>query len=244
MKRLRSLFMVLALGIFGTGCFRHDTKPDQQIFTPLLPEVAKDGVRVSYRVFGPTETAAHPRLGCKVPATINSYGFTTQGDVQFALMTAPVFEVSIVNSTDHVLNMKDAVFKLLDTAGVSYDARSRDDVLATLDQAIAHVNDAAEGKKVTLDAAAVSSLRSAITRIKILDQNARILPNQRETYYLSFNIPVEATAGALDTWLRAQTTLTLGMYDVTTQTRVDGTTAVKSRFELPIRVSQAARVDS
>lgn len=198
--------------------------------------VDHDGISMQAKVYGVKEASEHPRLGRTVPATINKLGFNVQGKVGFSLVTPPVFEVRFTNSTNHVVRTKGTVIKLTDAAGNTYDPKSKDELQATLDQAIQKMGDGVDGQKVTLDSGALTTLKGAITSIKILDQNAEILPNVTETFYVCFNLPVEPTADSINQWLSSQTTLTLKVFDLTTETDAAGTPTKKAQFDFPINI--------
>lgn len=191
--------------------------------------VTKEGLTVIARVLDEGAMAKEPRL-------VKTVDVARQGHVMqvpWMLLTPPVFEVKITNKTGHVVKMTGAVFKLVDAAGNLYDALPKD-------KAIAHEMDAADAvarQGIVVPESSKHQIAQGIKQLKVLDENTQLLPDLSDTFFLSFELPIEPTGEALSTWLATQTSLQLKIYEVPTQTNDAGAVTKRVAFEFPLVVT-------
>jgi hypothetical protein len=192
----------------------------------------RDGLTMEAAVTDIQSMQKDPRLSKTVTAVKRSDSGSVETQVGWVLLNPPAFQVKVTNNTGHVVKMTGAVFKLIDAAGNLYDATSKDKMAAQQADAIAGL----EAQGVVLPAASKSQLNAAMRSIKLLDGNTELLPDMTETFFISFDLPVEPTADAVNKWLSEQTALRLKIYEVPTQTNEAGAITKRVAFEYPVDV--------
>ena len=217
--------------------------------------VTKEGLVVEAKVLGLDEEQKDPRLMKSVKFKWGEFsvwkGATTgdgtqayEQDAPWLLLSPPIFQLKITNNTSHVVRMKGAVVKLIDAAGNTYEPTDKDVVVAGLAAELANSEPqfrdalAKQGKTfLGFESNAVAKLQGAIATLKLLNQNAELLPNFTETYIVAFQLPIEpGSMKAYQDWVQAQSALTLKIFDITAETDQAGNPTKKVTFEFPIVV--------
>ncbi|MBI2373862.1 MAG: hypothetical protein HYV07_07685 [Deltaproteobacteria bacterium] len=239
---------IMVIGLLSSACgpristwtqYRHElalkTKQSQQ-----------EGVTVDVRAISDKDVASDARYH-------RSFGWNTAnrfngqvekgGETDWPVIPVPSWEVKIANGTGHVLRLTGAVIKMIDGAGNVIDTISKDELAAQkADELEAGQKNWAEvlGAKginfAGFDADAGKKLQDAIKRLKLLSQNAEVLPNMTETYIAAFRLPVEGGLDEQTKWLGEQTVLTLKIFEVVTETDAAGTPTKRVAFEFPLEV--------
>lgn len=208
--------------------------------------IAQDGLVVQARVLGIKEATEEPRLSKKVAfnAIDRQSGRTAPGEVGWLIATPPVFQVKVTNNTGHVVRFSGSIIKLVDAAGNMYDPATKDLLLATNNESIsAWARERSQRSGATIAFpdqqmdGSTATVKAAIAGLKLLDANTELLPGMTETYFVAFQIPIEASVpSSYDDWLNKQTTLVLKMYEVTAETDAAGTPTKKVQFDFPVIV--------
>lgn len=197
--------------------------------------IVKEGVTVSAKVYGNKELAESPRYRTRVDIYVKNYkGVPVARTANWTLCNAPCFELAIANTTGHVLRMTGTVIKLLDAAGNSYDAQTKEMAAAGMEESI---DTFVADESLSMDQRSIAKLVRASGKLKRLGPNAQILPNFTETFVVDFQIPgLEPTLKAWDAWLAENTTMKLVIFDVPAETDEAGNATKKVHFEIPIEI--------
>ena len=154
--------------------------------------------------------------------------------VPMMLLTPPVFRIKVTNNTGHVAKLKGITVKLVDGASNTYDPFTKDQ----LDDNLSDMAEAEAANGVIFPDSSLRKVRGSVKRLKFLDQNAEILPDFTETFYVSFNLGLEEqTTDALNRWLAEQSTLKLMIYGLPVEADQAGNITKRVNFDYPLAVT-------
>lgn len=230
MRRLFFLTNIICILIFQ-GCGTTAQAPRTAYFVDINSSsktvVEKDGLKVSIRSITFENYSSFPKI-----YTITTYTSTDNpGPVPlpFVLVALPAFEISITNTTGHILKFSRAVMKLQDNNGESYDVMLKNDLNANIASYVQ--NQLAQGIFVNQ-----LPLTSQVNTMKIVDQNFEILPNFTEKGYLVFNIQQNSLKD-YETFLSTKQYLKVLMYEIPTETDDAGIVKKTTNFEFIFDIS-------
>ena len=228
---------MLALGILGLGSLLMGCGPKPTTRTGLfldinpnsLEQVDRDGIRISVKVITLENYSSFP----KVYTALAAEDLTTPTKIPWFDINIPAFELTILNSTGHVLKLTRAVVKLQDDRGIIYEPSTRiglDAMVDTRAQKLA-------ADQVRID---IAEARGRIKTLKLLDSDLELLPEITEAVYVAFDYPEEPA-----TFLAGTHSLKLMLYEIPVMTDEAGEVTRTANFEflydVSIRAIGAAR---
>ena len=223
---------MLALGILGlgshlTGCGPKPT-PRTGLFLDINPnsleQVDRDGVRISVKAITLENYSSFPKVYTALAAETPT-GPTT---IPWIDISIPAFELTILNSTAHVLKLTRTVVKLQDDRGTIYEPSTRiglDAMVDTRAQKLA-------ADQVRID---IAEARGRIKTLKLLDPDLELLPEIAEVVYVAFDYPEEPA-----TFLEGKHSLRLMLYEIPVMTDEAGEVTRTANFEFLYDVSTRA----
>jgi hypothetical protein len=134
----------------------------------------------------------------------------------------PAFEVSITNNTKHVIKFSNATLAMEDSNGNLFDVISKQDLPSYLQETIRmHTSRSRIPRDASIDNR--DQLYADQKRVKLIDNNFKVLPGRTTKGYLVFNYG-RYTIKDFNSFVFAQQNLNVQL------------------FELPIKVDKAANV--
>ena len=239
---IKTLVLIAILGAF-TGCMQRVAVQKTRTVSTVSMKLnkaessksTKDGITIKAKAIHPDNVKQYAGLstkmdywyyarsysGKRMDLDHDGYYDTTTRSLDFDLVSYPAFEVKITNSTDHVLKFSNAVIVVEDSAGNSYDALQKSDLLSYLMENIdAHLGDTT---KYNVTKETIKSLRNKLKKIRLVDNNLKVLPGKTVKAYVILNYGHYLPADMKDFIIEIPK-FTLELY------------------ELPIAVNQAGKV--
>lgn len=230
MKVVLALALVVTFTLSGCTSIRRVTR--SQVSLAGTKAQTKEGITISATVTDLVSVQKDPRLFKTVPAVQRTSEGAVERNIGWILLNPPVLELRVTNETGHVIRFNGAVIAMIDGAGNRYESTTKDRLAAEQRSAIALL--ARQGTVVT--PAGQAELERAARGLKLLDDNVQLLPSRADTYFLSFDLPVEPTLEAVNAWLAEQSSLQLAIYEVPVETNEAGTVTKRTAFEFPLVV--------
>ncbi|OIR24140.1 hypothetical protein BTHERMOSOX_597 [Bathymodiolus thermophilus thioautotrophic gill symbiont] len=108
--------------------------------------------------------------------------------VNFPMLPLPIFEVSITNSTKHVMKLSNAIMALEDSAGNIFDALNKKDARQYVKQALRSALIAKNAPNDKINSAVnIADLHSDLLLIHLIDHDFKVLPGRTKKGFLAFN---------------------------------------------------------
>ena len=223
---------MLALGILGLGSLHMGCGPKPTTRTGLfldinpnsLEQVDRDGIRISVKAITLENYTSFP----KVYTALAAEALTGPTTIPWIDVNIPAFELTILNSTGHVLKLTRAVVKLQDDRGVIYEPSTKTGLAAMVDTRALKL--AADQVRIDLPEA-----RGRIKTLKLLDPDLVLLPEITEVVYVTFDYPEEPA-----TFLAKTHSLRLMLYEIPVMTDEAGEVTRTANFEFLYDVSTRA----
>ena len=253
MKKLSKLLLLtLSLGLISvttTGCLpkkvpvqktRTVSKISMVLNTKESSKTTQDGITIKVHAIHPDNIDKYAGLrskvsywyyrtynGHKVDYNNDGYADVITKQFDFNLVDYPAFEVKITNSTKHVLKFSNAVISVEDDRGNVYDALTKSDLPDYLAESInAHLGDTT---KFHLKAGETKMLKAKMRKLRLLDNNLKVLPGKTVKAYAIFNYghytPKDSKNFILDT-----EKFTLGLYELPSKVNKAGVATKTTNF--------------
>lgn len=209
---------ILGLGVILAGCGSRPT-PRTGLFLDISPnsleQVDKDGIRMGVKAITMENSSSFPAVSTDLPAQTPT-GPTT---IPWVDLNIPAFELTILNTTGHILKLTKAVIRLQDDHGAIYEPSTKPDLENVVEARARKL----AADQVTIDTAAA---KGRISTLQLVDQDLALLPGISARAYVTFNYPDEA-----ETFLAGRSTLKLMLYEIPVVTNEAGEVTRTANFE-------------